>query len=59
MEFLLALFGWHSTNDYMKYRHGREGSTIVTIQSLVFTIQKFMMKISLAFANTTQGEYEN
>ena len=43
----------------MKYRHGREGSTIVTIQSLVFMFQKFMMKISLAFASTTQGEYEN
>ena len=43
----------------MKYRHGREGSSIVTIQSLVFTFQKFMMKISLAFASTTQGENEN
>ena len=43
----------------MKYRHGREGSTIVTIQSLVLTFQKFMMKISLDFASTTQGEYEN
>ena len=43
----------------MKYRHGREGSTIVTIQSLVFTFQKLMMKISLAFANTILGEYEN
>ena len=43
----------------MKYRHGREGSTIVTIQSLVFMFKKFMMKISLDFASTTQGKYEN
>ena len=29
------------------------------MQSLVFMFQKFMMKISLTFASTTQGEYEN
>ena len=36
--------------------YGREGSTM---QSLVFMFQKFMMKISLTFASTTQDEYEN
>ena len=54
-----ALSERHSTNDYMKYRNSREGSTILTIQSIVFTFKKFMMKISVAFASTTQGEYEN
>ena len=39
-----------------KNRHGREGSSL---QSLILTFQKFMMKISLIFSSITQGEYEN
>ena len=39
-----------------KNRYGREGSTM---QSLVLMFQKFMTKISLIFASTTQGEHEN